>query len=315
MLIADKRKNIKTAQKEKGIGYWFKPKKLWPKATAFNVEMSDNAHRYDDMMQEMFLPLATGLANYYGEFSARVQELAVALFNDVYHNPEPALDMVLRNSDCAREYGSDLFEVMHLIGGYNIFFDSGCDEIVDSEEIARDLYLTRVRRGMPVRYFLLYYKGGGIRREDISALSGIPAKYVQWAYNILTTYMWEMLDGIHKRKTMEKWSQRKKPTRQLEEDIELLVDFSKPAQRLNSEMLSSEQPVDPMEANPEEPADYSTEVVPEEPAGSTESDFVSNPSIDDLNRELTRIMAEFGSGEDSNGFDQIPFNPDAGNDI
>lgn len=292
MLIREQRKDLN--QKVKTSGCWYRPKKLWPKAVLYSVEMSNNAHRYESSMAERCLPLATPLANYYvGEFSQRIEALAKALFTDIYHGPESSFDMVLRNPECAREYGSDIFETIRLIGGYNIFFDNGRieDEIFSaSEEIASGLYLTRSRIGMPVKYFLLYYRGEGMQRKQIASLSGIPAKYVQWAYNIVTTYMWEMLDGIHQRKRQEKRAQRKMPVRQPAEDIKLLVDFSKPKQTAKAEEPTTEEPV----ADPD-PMDM---------------------SVEELQALMDKVLGEI---EDASGlepktsaveFDQVPFVPD-----
>lgn len=320
MSITKERKNFKVSAQRKRGGCWYRPKDVWPRPTLFSVEMSDN--HYGNSMNEKLLPLATPLANYYdGEFSQRIERLAEALFRDVYHDPESAFDMVLRNPECAREYGSDLFDIMSLIGGFNIFFANGNvkGEVIEtSEEIANNLFLTKRRIGMPVKAFLLYFKGASLRREDISMMSGIPAKNIQWTYNILTTYMWEMLNGIHRRKAQEKASQRKRPARQPVEDIELLVDFSKP-RRLSGEMLpTSSEDVDPMEfeVTSDESLD-SVEVASDESLDSEGASILTEtePSIEDLNRELARIMAEFGPDKGNDEFDQIPFDPDAGNDI
>lgn len=258
MTIATKRKkDVNNTQRgSRTGGYWYRPKKFWPKATLYNVEMSNNAHSYESNMAERYLPLATGLANYYGgEFSARVQKLAAALLADIYHGPEGSLEVTLRNPDYARKCGADLFGVLNVIGNYNVFYDNGFvkEETVEaSEEIAKDLYLSRKRLGMPVKSFLLYYKGEGLKREDISVLSGIPAKYVQWAYNILTAYMWEVVDGLHQRKAEEEFAQRKMPVRQAYEDPKLLVDFSGPSRHMTGEMLDDcvSDAVDPMETAP-----------------------------------------------------------------
>ena len=281
MLIAkNERKNLNTQKKTSGC--WFRSKRLWPKAVLYSVEMSNNAHRYENSMAERCLPLATPLANYYaGEFSQRIEALAKALFTDIYHGPESAFDMVLRNPECAREYGSDLFEAMRLIGGYNIFFDNGRieDEIISaSEEIASGLYLARSRIGMPVKYFLLYYRGEGMRRKQIASLSGIPAEYVQWAYNIVTTYMWEMLDGIHQRKRQEKCAQRKMPVRQPAEEIKLLVDFSKP--RPKTEEPTTEESMD--------------------------------TSVEELQALMDKVLGEIDTEPQKapTMFDQVPFNPE-----
>ena len=294
MLIAKERKDLKVSNQKgkRAGGCWYRNKAVWPKATLYNVEMSDNAHRYENSMDERFLPLATPLANYYGEFSSRVQALAVALFNDIYHNPASTVEMVLRNQDCAREYGSDLFSIMTLVGGFNVVFDDGNikGEVIEaSEEIASGLYLTSKRIGMPVRHFLLYYKGGDLRREDIAKLSGIPTRYVQWVYNILTAYMWEMLDGIHRHKAQELKARRKYPVRQPAEDIQLLVDFSRPRQTAKAEESTTEEPV--ADSNP------------------------MDMSIDELQALMDKVLGEI---EDASGlepktspvvFDQVPFDP------
>ncbi|MBR3056255.1 hypothetical protein IKG64_03100 [Candidatus Saccharibacteria bacterium] len=305
LITKNERKNLSTQKNGKRAGgCWYRSRRLWPKATLYNVEMSDNSNQYESSLTERFLPLATPLANYYyGEFSSRVQTLATALFDDIYHNPASALEMVIQNRDCAREYGADLFSVMTMIGDFNVFFDDGNvkDGIIEvSEEIAKDLFFTSKRIGMPVKAFLLYFKGANLRREDISTMSGIPAKYIQWTYNILTTYMWEMLDGIHRHKAQELKARRKHPVRQPAEDIQLLVDFSnKP--RPKTEEPATEEPVadpDPMEAE-----------VAEADGAADEGAVI--PWDDDADTGAT-------TGEpdgDKLVFDQYPFDPDAGNDL
>ena len=177
-----RRKNIENKNTQKGVrtgGYYYRPKKFWPKATLYNVEMSNNAHSYETNMAERYLPLATGLANYYGgEFSTRIQWLAAELHTDIYHGPEGSLEVTLRNPDYARKCGADLFGMLNIIGSYNVFYDNGFvkkETVEASEEIAKDLYLSRKRLGMPVKSFLLYYKGEGLKAGDMSVLSGIPA--------------------------------------------------------------------------------------------------------------------------------------------
>jgi len=295
MLIAKERRNIEKTQRKERIGCWYRRRSAWPKATQYNVEASNNVHVEEFGMDELYLPLATGIANYYGgEFSRRIQMLALALFTDVYRNPAAALEMVLRNPNCARDYSADLFELMAVIGNYNIFFDNGHvgeETIEASEEIAEGLYLTKKRTGMPVKAFLLYLKGEGLRREDIAAMSGIPAKYVKWTYNIITTYMWEMLDGVHQRKAEAERAQRRRPQRRpLESDFKLLVDFSKSPRRMTGEMLETPA-ADPMDI-----------------------------SVDELHTALDEVIDEASSTVEADekapwdgltpGFDQVPFNPE-----
>lgn len=196
-----RKKNLKT-QRKPVDGYWFH--NSWPKDVQFNMERSDNFIR---PMDERFKPLATGLGNYYGEHSDRVERLARALFADVYHNPAPTLGVIMDHPDVLRQYGADLFGVMDAIGNYNIFFDgSGTagEEIIEaSDEIDSDLYMTKRKVGMPVKHFLLYLKGAELGDYAVGVMAGIPAKLVGWAYNVLTAYMWEAVNGIHRRRARE----------------------------------------------------------------------------------------------------------------
>ena len=230
MLISRKqRKNLSNPQKQSTsrrippMGHWYRVRKQGHqrhnnpriRQLALILDMSDNNAQLETATRGAYYPMAAGLANYYGETSKRIERLTKALFTDVYHVPLAVEDIVLENPSSAERIGEDLYRSVAQFAGYNIFFDNG--EIEEkyflgagTEGIAEDLYVSRKRIGMPVKAFLLYYRGGEVPKEVISELSGIPSRYIKWAYETLVTYMWGGL-SIHRQKERLEAGRRKRP--------------------------------------------------------------------------------------------------------
>lgn len=226
MLTTNKRKNVNKEKKRLlRRGVWFQQDK-WSGTTSFLKDRSDGDNRYCDNMDPALKPLATGLANFYGgEWSQRVGVLAQTLFEDVFHNPEGVLEMALANNNIAAKYSHDLFEVMRAVGYSNIFVDSGNVKesvLEEAQPLGGDLYLTDRRMGMPVWAFMLYYKGSHIGKVPIAEWSGIPVFMVDWAYLMVTQFLWQALGGLHQQELISKIGQRPQPQKRQEvEDYDI----------------------------------------------------------------------------------------------
>lgn len=141
-----------------------------------------------------------------GVSSRWLADLGFKLIQDIYRLgvlPYPLGDSLVKSNSMLRAFGTDLGEIMENFGDYGILFSDSRQPFEgwmykDAIQVESDLLLTPRRIGMPVKHFLLWYKGCNAKRDVMREWTGIPIGQQQYVYEHLLELFREHLENEHR---------------------------------------------------------------------------------------------------------------------
>lgn len=163
-----------------------------------------------DPLTEKAFFFADGVVEYYKSYSGKYQlqaaNLALSLIRDIYTPdvlPVIPCGRMLSDRESIKLMNDELFELLCQYGGMDFVFREKGKSV--SRKVTRDVglgvnfFLTKKRYGIPVRMFLLWYKGEvEIPSEVLTEWSGIPERYFRIAYRELVHYFRQILKQKHR---------------------------------------------------------------------------------------------------------------------
>ena len=149
--------------------------------------------------------LIEAVSQQYSEaYPSRLVKLTETLVEDLWQLnifPFPIGDSLMRNETACELFGKTVASLIEDFGDFSIVYvEEELDKklLPETQLVGDNVYLVNLRVGMPVRDFLIWFKGAeSVPRAVISEWTAIPLNQLDYVYNQLLSFLRTKLTEAH----------------------------------------------------------------------------------------------------------------------